>query len=425
MPFGSKPQSFPWRLLDRVTKTDLAFLREARRYASSVIPTRRLAEALEEQLRARIEVRVRRIDRLSSPGGFDDAIAVALSPSGSSRGDARILVEAERPLALAVVAHALSARPRLGPGPASFGQTPLGPASLGQASFEQASFGLTPLGQAPLGQSPPGQASLGPTLTGAFAAVIASAVRRSRPSEPGQRVAPGAAADLEADLLRLYGSALALSLTVLIADDAFAARIVVAGDPMRAAFADAGEDWTRQDLARLGGTPLSLPLVAVAFRSMTAEMAAIRRGDVIVPEGWPLTKTQGEGWRGRLWLAAPGENTGLRAEVGDDERLMLAGESDPLCGTEAEMDNLDESTLVTSLGDVPVVVRVEVGEATMSAREWASVGRGDVIALGRRVGERVLIRIGGVPVARGELVDIEGEVGVRITGRIRADGDAP
>jgi len=61
-------------------------------------------------------------------------------------------------------------------------------------------------------------------------------------------------------------------------------------------------------------------------------------------------------------------------------------------------------------------------EARLAARDWAAIGRGDVIALGRRVGEAVVLRVGGVPVARGELVEIEGEVGVRIIERIAAAG---
>jgi type III secretion protein Q len=61
-----------------------------------------------------------------------------------------------------------------------------------------------------------------------------------------------------------------------------------------------------------------------------------------------------------------------------------------------------------------------VGAVTLSASEWALLGEGDVIALGRRVSEPVLLRIGGAEVARGELVDIEGELGVRIRERSRA-----
>jgi flagellar motor switch/type III secretory pathway protein FliN len=81
------------------------------------------------------------------------------------------------------------------------------------------------------------------------------------------------------------------------------------------------------------------------------------------------------------------------------------------------MAEIDENgALLTAMGDVPVVVHVEI--ASMTAREWASLGRGDVVALGSRVGEHVLLRVGGLPVARGDLVEIDGEVGVRIVERI-------
>ncbi len=70
-----------------------------------------------------------------------------------------------------------------------------------------------------------------------------------------------------------------------------------------------------------------------------------------------------------------------------------------------------------AMGDVPVVVRVEIGAAEMRAREWAALGKGDVIALGTRIAEPVVLRVGGIEVARGELVEIDGEVGVRILSR--------
>jgi flagellar motor switch/type III secretory pathway protein FliN len=59
-----------------------------------------------------------------------------------------------------------------------------------------------------------------------------------------------------------------------------------------------------------------------------------------------------------------------------------------------------------------------MGAVTMPAREWAGLAPGDVIALGKRVSEPVVLRVAGLEVARGELVDIEGELGVRIRERI-------
>ena len=88
-------------------------------------------------------------------------------------------------------------------------------------------------------------------------------------------------------------------------------------------------------------------------------------------------------------------------------------------------DSEEGSALVDAVGEIPVIVRVEIGEARMAAREWASLERGDVVALGRRVGQPVVLRVGGVPVATGELVQIDGDVGVRIVERIRVAPTPP
>jgi len=80
-------------------------------------------------------------------------------------------------------------------------------------------------------------------------------------------------------------------------------------------------------------------------------------------------------------------------------------------------DSNDTNALIEAVGEVPVVVRVEIGTAQMRAREWAALSKGDVVALGRRIADPVILRVGGVEVARGELVELEGEVAVRIVDR--------
>lgn len=67
--------------------------------------------------------------------------------------------------------------------------------------------------------------------------------------------------------------------------------------------------------------------------------------------------------------------------------------------------------------DAPVVVRVELGALEMKARDWAALAPGDVVTLGRKLGDPAILRVGGVEVARGELVQVDGEYGVRILGR--------
>jgi flagellar motor switch/type III secretory pathway protein FliN len=79
----------------------------------------------------------------------------------------------------------------------------------------------------------------------------------------------------------------------------------------------------------------------------------------------------------------------------------------------------DESdALVATVGDALVSIRVELASAVMAARDWAALGPGAIVTLGQRVGEAVVIRVGGAPVARGELIDVDGEVAVRILERL-------
>ena len=66
------------------------------------------------------------------------------------------------------------------------------------------------------------------------------------------------------------------------------------------------------------------------------------------------------------------------------------------------------------LADAPVVIRIELGSITLTAQQWAQLRTGDVIATGHALGEPASLRTGGIEIAQGELVDVEGELAVRI-----------
>lgn len=74
-----------------------------------------------------------------------------------------------------------------------------------------------------------------------------------------------------------------------------------------------------------------------------------------------------------------------------------------------------DSELAEIVGETPLMVRLELGALEMSAAEWAALKPGDVVQSGRRLDDPVVLRAGGREIARGELVDVEGELGVRIT----------
>lgn len=64
--------------------------------------------------------------------------------------------------------------------------------------------------------------------------------------------------------------------------------------------------------------------------------------------------------------------------------------------------------------DAAVTVSCILGRISLSVREVLELQPGQVLAFGAPVGASVEIACGGQPVARGELVDIEGELGVRV-----------
>jgi flagellar motor switch/type III secretory pathway protein FliN len=83
-----------------------------------------------------------------------------------------------------------------------------------------------------------------------------------------------------------------------------------------------------------------------------------------------------------------------------------------------------EQTLREIALDAPLIVRVEVASVTLTAREWGTLAAGDVIETGVRLAEPVVLRVGGREVARGELVTVDGELGVRIREMVDP-GDSP
>ena len=64
---------------------------------------------------------------------------------------------------------------------------------------------------------------------------------------------------------------------------------------------------------------------------------------------------------------------------------------------------------------IPVEVTVELARSAATVAEIAAWRPGEVIEFPSPLGAPVVVRGGGRAVARGELVDVEGNVGVRVT----------
>ena len=67
------------------------------------------------------------------------------------------------------------------------------------------------------------------------------------------------------------------------------------------------------------------------------------------------------------------------------------------------------------LRNVPVELAVEIGRARMTIGEALALGPGSIVTVGRLAGEPVDLLVNGRTIARGEVVAIDEELGLRIT----------
>ena len=89
---------------------------------------------------------------------------------------------------------------------------------------------------------------------------------------------------------------------------------------------------------------------------------------------------------------------------------------------EIEFTALEEAAALTPgpsdlarVQDVPVELAVEIGRTRMTIGETLTLGPGAIVSLNRLAGEPVDLLVNGKPIARGEVVVIDEEFGLRIT----------
>lgn len=167
---------------------------------------------------------------------------------------------------------------------------------------------------------------------------------------------------------------------------------------------------------------IELALCAHAARVVLTrgEIANLEPGDVVVPDRSTLTRTttgfQGEvvmhieGARRTRWRCTATQATLTidAIEIDEEARMADATNTDGHGGAETR----DALGLA---GDAPVELCVEVARFTLPLADVAALRVGEVLATGTPIGEHVVLRAGGRALARAELVDVEGHLGVRIT----------
>ena len=356
---------YPWKALDCLSGPAVGRATSLRRLVERAVSLPALGQALGETLTAEASVVLHRVDAGDSPGRLPAAqVHLALAD-----GSAELLVGVEPALACTALARIL---------------------------------------QRPVHLEPP-DLPLDPPLRGALAALLIEVARATGAgAQPLVLLPPGEAAT---------GPGVTLSATVVLDGRPYRAGAWVQAEPQPTA--DPGPAVA---LGRLGDLAVDVPVVAGICLAARPQLEQLQPGDAwLCGEGW-LVDRHG---CGSCALAAPASDRGVAAELRPGGEVAVRGDRVDLA-LDVPRDNAMEEpddTLHDAVLDAPIVVRVELGAVSMTAREWARLAPGDVILAERRIADPAVLRVAGREVARGELVDVDGELGVRIQQIDTGDGE--
>lgn len=382
---------FPWADLESLSRNEVLAGAKMRDISRRFVESRKVMEVLATLLGLRTEALLKTVREASPAQVPENGLGVLLAPADKARTDHAVLVMVEPALAATLVAKALGRPTRSLWVPNA---TP---------SYE---------------------------LIGGLAAIVRAVAAKAHLGSAPVILSAGPAGHLFLDVART-GTAHTALFTVLVDDDAFSASIVL---DTRTLPPPDTSTFTSAHLASMGTMPLALSIVAATCLATVDDLSRLTPGDVLLTGVFPATDSarherrgmEHATYRGRVVLCAPQGDTGIVCDLRDSEALVLSAERvamplvarDVPASSHARGGFVDSNDIPTDvLADVPIVVRVELGLAELPASAWAKTRAGDVIALGRKIGEPVVLRVSGTEVARGELVHVEGELAVRILSR--------
>jgi flagellar motor switch protein FliM len=235
--------------------------------------------------------------------------------------------------------------------------------------------------------------------------VPASVLEAAEPAKGSERRRTRLQADLQANLGRLSGVRAWLRAEIGYAEilrrDLASLRVkdVVLLDALSAR-PDRGEGGTaklRVGMGRLGRMDAEIVLEDDRFK---ARITAFVLGDAALQRATP---SESEEAAAEALSRGEGEEP---EEYTNPENQIPASQ-----GAALDENNREGGDL---LGDVPLQIAVELARVPVTAEDVVSLRAGQVIELHRSPGEPVELSVNGKVVARGELVEVEGQIGVRV-----------
>ncbi len=184
--------------------------------------------------------------------------------------------------------------------------------------------------------------------------------------------------------------------------------------------------------ARLKGVTGEVRIEIGGFQLESGDFQRLKQGDVIkLDEGLNFRPDKGQPGpaKFRLGLGRAGHvelNTQVHqgryhgmitAIVGGDDMHRATEKVGP--GGEPVEQQQPKSEGAELLGDIPMQITIELGRMHLSAEEIVGLHVGQVLDLKRPPNEPVQLSVKDRVVARGELVEVEGQIGVRILSLVR------
>ncbi|MBN1653052.1 MAG: FliM/FliN family flagellar motor switch protein [Deltaproteobacteria bacterium] len=163
---------------------------------------------------------------------------------------------------------------------------------------------------------------------------------------------------------------------------------------------------------------LKLSLVAIAggVRLDFSEVCALKPADVVLLDECDLYR-RGLDWLGSVKLMIDGARRSVWRCKAENQALIIesvnTSEEQKMAKGETQTVG-NPQRLMKLAGDAPIEISVELARFSLTLEEIGALQAGEILATGCPIGERATLRAGGRAIASGELVDIEGDIGVRI-----------
>jgi len=175
------------------------------------------------------------------------------------------------------------------------------------------------------------------------------------------------------------------------------------------AVAEPPDEW----LAAWNGIPLPVVFELGWVDLPLNELQSIRLQDVLLPDGW----WDPEDKKAACLRIGPRIGIAVRFPAQDGQCIAIKVKNmEQESGIAVSNDAASALQFdALQLGEVPIRLTFDLGERSMTLRELNGVAAGYLFDLGLPPDRAVNLRINGVRVGEGELIDIDGRVGVAVT----------